>query len=733
MDPVLVLDAGMTLAAARSALGLGSPHVMVVVRRRDPRATGAILWYPLDEGELDRVMGPNLDPGMPLGVSLDLHEHGAAEVRQLSHPDVAGQHWTGLVVDGTRAVGWMIPDTTNDRGPTRGIDFGPGSQPAFPRGPGVGLAPGDVDSHVTTVDSPGSHGRESSTACFACACAAQPNQPTAPADDRFGNLGESPGPTAGAEPTATNDAPAPVPAYPRVDVPESVAPGASFEVVVGLSKTAQPGVQGAVMAIAPQPKQLTVQVKAENFTLQNVRYPLDFDPADVEAHTVSIPVIAPSVTEPWRGRIEIEYGLDGLMIGTAWREVLVTPQAPADAPMSTSGGEVAVELDQTVPIDLTVSISRGEADGTFLWTFTTPHPVTLPDEQVITTLDEDTAETFALRKVREMHQVNRNAAAELRVNGVAREVAGVMPLWFWKVLAPVWKIAKDAGRLPTLLLISQESLVPWELATTDADYIVDRSLVDAAAPQILGAQAIVGRWRPAGPETPSGLRRPSTAPAQAMAIRALAVVVGDFLPGSGLRALAQAKEEGKSLVADYPPSVWVNGTSTDVASLLKGTYTFQGDTIDAQAMHVASHGEADPDAVGQEGVILSDSAVRIDEAIVLGSEFTRTAAPLVFLNCCQLASATGAALVEGGLAAAFLQAGARAFIAPLWNVDDTVAKDFALAFYAETLGKSRPVGDVMRELRGWFTTKFQQHDQTTPLAYAYYGHPGLILTRQETN
>ncbi len=715
MDPVVVLDAAMNLAAARSALSLATPGEMVVVRRRDPRATGAILWYPLSEYDRERVLGPNLDPAMPLGISLDLHEHGAADVRQLGHPDVTGGHWTGLVVDGGRVVGWFTADPQNDRGPDRGIDFGPGPQQADPQ-----LDPGGFDpgAPIFPIDAP--VGGPPPGIDF------DPGEMAVPG-------GEPPPPDAVPMPATPRNTPAGVPAFPRVDVPESVAPGASFDVVVGLSKTAQPGVQGAVMAIPPEPKQLTVQIKAENFTVENIRYTLDFDPADVGANTVTIPVVAPAVTQPWLGRIEIEYGLDGLMIGTAWREVLCTPQAPADAPLSTSGGEVAVELDQSVPIDLTVSISRGQQDGTFLWTFTTRHPVTLPDEQVITTLDDDTAETFALRKVREMAQVNRNPAAELRVNGVAREVAGAMPLWFWKVFAPVWKIAKDAGRLPTLLLVSQESLVPWELATTDADYIVDRSLVDAAAPQTLGSQVIVGRWRPAGPETPSGLRRPTTAPAQTMAITAIAIVVGEFGPGSGMRPLAQAKEEGKNLLATYPPSVWVDGTAAEVASLLKGTYTFQGDLVDAQAMHVASHGEADPDSPINAGVVLSDSAVRIDESIVLGSEFTRKAAPLVFLNCCQLASQTGGALIEGGLAAAFLQAGARAFIAPLWNVDDTVAKDFALAFYAEALGKGRPVGDVMRELRAWFTTRFPQHDQTTPLAYAYYGHPGLILTKQETN
>ena len=43
------------------------------------------------------------------------------------------------------------------------------------------------------------------------------------------------------------------------------------------------------------------------------------------------------------------------------------------------------------------------------------------------------------------------------------------------------------------------------------------------------------------------------------------------------------------------------------------------------------------------------------------------------------------------------------------------------------------MGDVVRELRARYTTEFPQHDQTTPLAYAYYGHPALTLTRQETH
>ena len=782
MDPIVVLDAAMTLAAARKVLSdlaiqaeiialrqrlTGAepspdrPSARLIIRRPHPRVTDDVLWYSLTDADRDRVMDGRLDPAMPLGVSLDLHEHGADDVRQLDDPDVTDGTWCGLVLDGTRPVGWMPGDAWSDRGPSRG-GAADAPQQADDRGPTRSIDFGtddfDVDSHVTPVGEAPAPVGPPQTACMMCAMPAMPRPGADPVEERFGELGAKPEPPAApAAPPAVGSAemdpdlagplggPAETPArpaaavqaFPRVDVPEKVAPAAAFEVVVGVSQQAQPGVQGAVMTVmlpVDHPTtQLTLQIKAENFTVAEVRQELEFDPKNVGAHTATFHLTAPAVTQEWQGRIEVEYGHNGLLIGTAWRELLVTPDAPAQAPASTSGGEVAVNLDQRVPIDLTVSISRGEAAGTFLWTFTTPHPVTLPDEQVITQLERDTAETFALSKVREMAKVDGSPTAELKVAGVATEVAGVMPLSFWDVLAQVWRVAKDDGRLPTVLLVSQESLVPWELASTDEDFIVDRTLVDEAAPQILGAQAIVGRWRPAGPAAPSGVQRPRTTPTEAIAIKSLAVVVGEFGASSGMKSLKEAKEEGEQLTATYP-SIWIQATDQDVASLLKGTRrTDRGVPVDAQVLHVASHGEVDPQSPINSGVILSNSSVRIDEAIVIGSKFTKDAKPFVFLNCCQLATETGGALVEGGLAAAFLRAGASAFVAPLWYVNDGIAKQTALTFYAETIGKGRPVGDVMRQLRARFTTENPKRDQTTPLAYAYYGHPGLILTRQETH
>ena len=670
LEPIVVLDAEMTVDAARGALSEARDTDMVVVRRLHPDGGGAILWYPMPLPEITELLA-RAPAEMLLGLALDLHEHGAKEVREATSPDVRARTWTGLVVHGGRAVGWA--EAT--RQPSRGIDVVPGG----------GLLGGS---------------------------SGVPQPPTAP------GAGVPPDPGLGERS-----------AFARVDVPEQVAPAAPFEIVVGLGESVQEGIGGGGAQPLMMPRaitELTVQVKADCFFLEQVRHVLAVDPTNLAAHEIRIPLVAPTPPKlPWRGRIEVEYSAGGLLLGSAWRELTVG-SVPSATP-STSGGDTTIQLTPTSPIDLTVSISRGIAGGKFLWTFTTPHPVELPTGQVETELERDTAETFALRKVRELGQVAGSANCELKVAGVAREVASIVPVWFWKVLTSVWTIAKAAGRLPTVLLVSKESLVPWELATTDADHIVDRSLVDPNAPQVLGAQVALGRWRPAGPDTPSGVRRPSTLPAESIDVQRLAVVVGEYGPLSGLAALPEAVAEGQELTATYP-SVWVKGNDAEFAALLRGVFTDRGAPVSAQVLHVAAHGEVDPEAPMNTGVVLADTRVHIDESVVLGSDFARTAAPFVFLNCCQVASDSGGSLIEGGLAAAFLEAGARGFIAPLWSIDDQVAKDTAVRFYEQTVTGKRPVGEVVRELRARFN-EFPQRDQPTPLAYVYYGHPGLLFTR----
>jgi hypothetical protein len=522
-----------------------------------------------------------------------------------------------------------------------------------------------------------------------------------------------------------------VQAYPDVDMPAEVAPASRFDVVIGLSRDAGdwPDEQEPVTFLAPTPTvELVVQVVADGFDApEGIRRTLLVRRDDVTHARVRVPLVAPPAGPvPWRGVVEVEFSVGGVSIGRAWREILVSPAAAPAAVRATAGGATALSPPGT-PADLTVTIIEGADPARLVWTFTTPHEVAVPQGQVVSTLPVANAQSFALGQVKDAFTADGTPVAENRIRGIARAVAGATPVEFWQVLSAVWGRARAQGRLPSLLLVSSDVYVPWELASVEDDWVVDRTLVDDGAPPVLGAQVRMGRWLPAGPQTPSGIRRPTIPPVTAMDVRRLALVVGDYQSETGLRPLPHAVAEGRALSDTYP-SVWVKGTLDEVDRLLDNTLTDRGRPVSFDVVHVACHGEVDAANPALNGIVLSDSAIRLDPTIVRGSAVGRALAPIVFLNACQLAQSTGELLCDyGGMAGAFLVEGCRGFVAPLWSVDDQLAHDTALDFYRLSLGGGVEVGEVMRRLRMRFSA-IPGHSQTTPLAYVYYGHPELRLT-----
>jgi hypothetical protein len=64
-------------------------------------------------------------------------------------------------------------------------------------------------------------------------------------------------------------------------------------------------------------------------------------------------------------------------------------------------------------------------------------------------------------------------------------------------------------------------------------------------------------------------------------------------------------------------------------------------------------------------------------------------------------------------------------VAPLWAVNDVVAKWVALEFYRHALSDTpRPVAEILRDIRGAFA---QQPQASSYLAYVYYGNPHLTF------
>jgi len=677
-----MLDADLPAASAREALAAIPAQTMVVVRRSPVGGEGPAQWFAFSRFELE-VMLTGALPDLLLGAAVDRYGQEPQPCAESDEVAVREGRFTGIVVRGGRPLGYAAPPRIGgspDR-PTRGIDLDTGP---VPRAPGTPAAVPPGRSGPTPRPTPSPRRRRTATV------------------------------------------------FPRVLVPEEVAPAQAFDVEIGLSEERQTETEDRPIELAVPARrrviELTVQVVADGFTApKGIRRTLLVPRDDLTSTTVHIPLVAPATTTAtWRGRIEVEYAVEGTLAGRAWRDVLVRAGADAAAAPSTSGGALPLVDPQSTPADLTVSVTESVRPGRMVWTFVTPHPVQLPDEQVTTDLPTGSARAFALTWVNQIAGADRTPAAPARLEGVARAVASVTPVQFWTVLTAVWSLAKAAGRVPTVLVVSSDPYVPWELVSTEARWVVDRSLVDDAMPQLLGAQVQLGRWAPAGPDTPSGVRRPASAPEAGIDVERLAVVVGDYQSEQGARPLPFAVDEGRAITETYP-SVWVKGTLDEVTALLEGRLAADGMPAPAQVVHVACHGAVDPERPAYSGIVLSDSALRIDELTVLGGELGDAGAPLVFLNACQLGQARGELLGDqGGLAAAFLAVGCRGFLAPLWSVEDDLARDLALDFYRYTLGDGLTVGAALRRLRGRFAN-IPGRTRTTPLAYVYYGHPDLRL------
>ena len=498
--------------------------------------------------------------------------------------------------------------------------------------------------------------------------------------------------------------------FARLEAPPVVVAEAPFDLVVGIAPTPTPGVTGGPMtrpATSVGAYTLAVQVVADGFALA--------DPAAAWRHdlAVSIDHPYPAFTLRLSPEAQIErvkprsvqaiYSIDGQTIGMAVRSVavvrsadLVGEAAPGPEP---PGVDIALPTDRTAP-DLTVRIlqSEGGSPGRLLWTFETSVPgIDLPDAPLSSDIGEDPG-AFAQKLVQQVGVHEGQPELYRYLKGIGRSVADEVPDGFWGVLRAVG--AAVAGRAPTVLFLSQEPYVPWELAAVEPP-------LDPAVPPFLCAQASVGRWV-------LGHRRPKLPPPVEVKVRAMAVVWGVYDRQEW--RLVEAEHEAEDLQRTFGAAS-VEATAPMVLDCLDGTPP-------AQIVHFAVHGSYNPTGP-KEGLILVDGRT-LDPMVVKGAELA--AAPLVFLNACQVGSGARVLGDYAGMAEAFLYAGAAAVVAPLWSIDDTVARQVATRFYQRALTEGRAPAEVFREERARFT-----EDETmlssTYLAYQFFGHPTMRLTK----
>jgi hypothetical protein len=359
--------------------------------------------------------------------------------------------------------------------------------------------------------------------------------------------------------------------------------------------------------------------------------------------------------------------------------------------------DVSIPSAESAP-DLTVRISADPAvPGRLLWTFETPLPgIALPDEAIEVHIGSD-SQQFARQLVDRVNTKEGQPGLAVYLKGIGREIAAKVPDPCWTLLR---QVHAAAARIPTVLILSQEPYVPWELA------LMDEPLIDPAAAPFLAAQAIVGRW-----VLRHGAKLP---PPRDRTADRLAVIWGVY-KGPRWRRLTEAEAEAQHLMAAYG-AMDVSAAMAPVLDCLQGTPP-------ADLLHFAVHGIYDPTGV-QEGLALVDGSF-LEPLHVSGVRMP--GGPFVFLNACQVGSGSRILGDYAGMAAAFLSAGASGVIAPLWSVKDTIAREIAERFYEQTLA-GVPPAEALRAARAAVPMSGAAAS-ATGLAYQYFGHPSLKLRR----
>jgi hypothetical protein len=314
-------------------------------------------------------------------------------------------------------------------------------------------------------------------------------------------------------------------------------------------------------------------------------------------------------------------------------------------------------------------------------------------------------ETFARNLMNGMNVRESFAGIYQFLLGDARTIAENIPSEFFTLLRAV--ASEVAGRPPTVLLLTEDSQVPWELAAVEP-------ALDEGAPPFLAAQATVGRWVYSQEGTPLG--RPTLPPpTDPVAVTSMVVVSGDYSQRQGWRQLEEAAREASELGTKHHATE-VPANTLDVLNAL-------GAAPGADLFHFACHGVFDPNST-DNGLILVDGQSLAPEQI-RGMDFARH--PFVFLNACQVGQGTKMLGDYAGMAAAFLYAGASGVIAPLWSIKDEVAHDLAIRFYDSVFAGEAPA-EVLRKERARFK-KDVAPQSGTYLAYQYFGHPAMRLEK----
>jgi hypothetical protein len=357
----------------------------------------------------------------------------------------------------------------------------------------------------------------------------------------------------------------------------------------------------------------------------------------------------------------------------------VSPETSAESLPRIPDLEITIRLDGTGALLFEVHAPDPESGINMLQLRSEPLPA--PPDKYLRYLFKD-IEDLSL----DTEQDRRAAEKKLGIKGLV-----IWKLFPRELQGLLWKRRR---RALTLLIQSDESYIPWEIAKLQS-WGRDRRVV--AGPFLCEAFAVT-RWVRGNPHQ---TRLP---------LRNLALVIPrtSRLPGA-----AAEGEEIRQLAALHGCQVTDIEPTFDPVCQAMASGIYGG-------WHFAGHGAAIGDDANRwhielDGLRHLSAEDLLDETRNLGLSH-----PLVFLNGCTTGRGGLTLTGPGGWSRSFLEANAGAFIGTYWGIADDKSRELATTFY-KNLFKGLPVGEALRKARLRLHKKHK--GDPTWLAYTVFAHP----------
>ncbi len=277
----------------------------------------------------------------------------------------------------------------------------------------------------------------------------------------------------------------------------------------------------------------------------------------------------------------------------------------------------------------------------------------------------------------------------------------------WNDLIPqglqeLYALERDEWRDRTLLVITDEPYIPWELIWP---YGYQEEVWEDEAPWCFTMH--MTRWLQRDGDG-KGLQGPPTR----LPLERFAFV------GPTDVSLAAVDAEGTRLRA-LMQQAGIQDASPDLNSLARIQELLEAGVYDW--FHLASHGEfsaARPDT--SSAILLEGKQIFTPETLIgpriQGHLFHQR--PGFVLNACHTGRQGWALTQLGGWVNRLVGSGAGLFLGPLWTITDESAKQFALHFYTRLLD-----GATVAEAMHYARSRIRASGDPTWLAYTLYAHP----------